>query len=281
MSENYERLKAQKEAIMKRELDRIHEPLEARISTLEKERASLERRVGELAEALSKIKAHCVGNKIPNWRDGNATYWSRGIIADIVDAALASAPREGTEEPNDGFTGWVCGPNYRRRGRVLTAVGTVKGEPWYEVDDGTKWSAFDVEFRPDKLAPADSPADREHVRVQELEKERDALAAALEKRSDCIRCGGTGNISVKHGLTYITDSPDELVAAWHDEKCPACGVDPAKILEARDVTIRKEARRAALVEAAEMMEELGDDARDEIARAMESKVRQLRTMADA
>lgn len=43
-------------------------------------------------------------------------------------------------------------------------------------------------------------------------------------RTGCRRCKSTGLIAVKHGLTYITDSDDEIANAYRDEPCPACGV---------------------------------------------------------
>lgn len=57
--------------------------------------------------------------------------------------------------PQIGCAGWIIGSNYRKRGRFLGDIGK-SGEPWYETDDGTRWSAFDVEFRPDE-AKEDKP----------------------------------------------------------------------------------------------------------------------------
>jgi hypothetical protein len=57
------------------------------------------------------------------------------------------------ELSNYGFEGWIFGNNYRRRGRVMTGAGK-DGEPWYQADDGTQWSALDVTFRPDLVQPA-------------------------------------------------------------------------------------------------------------------------------
>jgi len=53
-------------------------------------------------------------------------------------------------EAKEGFgTGWILGNNYRRRARISKTVGAPHGEPWYEADDGTHWSSYDVTFRPD------------------------------------------------------------------------------------------------------------------------------------
>jgi hypothetical protein len=68
-----------------------------------------------------------------------------------VQAGTSPAP---APQPKDGFDGWIVGNNYRRRGRVIATVGKPNGEPWYEADDGTKWSAYDVRFKPDEGAPA-------------------------------------------------------------------------------------------------------------------------------
>lgn len=42
----------------------------------------------------------------------------------------------------------------------------------------------------------------------------------------CDRCRDKGTISVKHGMTYITDDDEERALAWHEEDCPKCGNFP-------------------------------------------------------
>ena len=41
----------------------------------------------ELRDALAKIKAHVTGEAAPNWSGGEATYRSRGYLADICEVA--------------------------------------------------------------------------------------------------------------------------------------------------------------------------------------------------
>jgi hypothetical protein len=45
--------------------------------------------------------------------------------------------------------GMILGTNYAEHGYVTGKKGIPDGEPWYETDTGTQWSAFDVNFRPD------------------------------------------------------------------------------------------------------------------------------------
>lgn len=202
--------------------------------------AALERRVGELTELIRRMTKHMrtdldyTSSEFEDYEACKAGW----------RAALASTPREGT---GDGFTGWVCGPNYRRRGRVLAEVGGIKGEPWYQVDDGTKWSAFDVEFRPDKPTSADPPVDREQVRLEALEKERDALAAALDRVEAALM--------MRQRKSHHDTCTAELIPG---SECD-CGFVAAQIalsasipyaLKSHDATIRRQARQAALVEAA-------------------------------
>jgi hypothetical protein len=54
-------------------------------------------------------------------------------------------------------TGWICGRNYRQRGKPTGTTGIPDGEPWYITEDGTSWSAFDVTYRPDKPEPEEKP----------------------------------------------------------------------------------------------------------------------------
>lgn len=75
----------------------------------------------------------------------------RTIMGPRVDQINLLMPR------SDGFDGWICGNNYRRRGRIIKAVGSESGEPWYIADDGTQWSAFDVTFKPDAKPTEDAP----------------------------------------------------------------------------------------------------------------------------
>lgn len=50
------------------------------------------------------------------------------------------------------------------------------------------------------------------------------LARALRRAVEpyCKSCRGKRTISVKHGMTYITDDADEHALAYHDEPCPEC-----------------------------------------------------------
>lgn len=43
-----------------------------------------------LVDALEAIKQSVCGDKNPNWKDWDAVYFSRGRIANTVDAALKS-----------------------------------------------------------------------------------------------------------------------------------------------------------------------------------------------
>jgi len=47
--------------------------------------------IAKLETALRQVKAIVVGEKNPNWRDQDATTWSRGQVADICDVALGLA----------------------------------------------------------------------------------------------------------------------------------------------------------------------------------------------
>ena len=60
------------------------------VRLLRQERRQLDAELARLREALVTIKAHVVGEKIPNWKDDHAIYASRGYIADICDEALKS-----------------------------------------------------------------------------------------------------------------------------------------------------------------------------------------------
>ena len=39
----------------------------------------------------------------------------------------------------------------------------------------------------------------------------------------CERCKDVGVIRVKYGLTYETDTAEEIALAWREEVCPKCG----------------------------------------------------------
>ena len=62
--------------------------------------------------------------------------------------------------------------------------------------------------------------------------------APIQKR--CSSCRGSGEIRVKHGTVYITDSPDEIDAAYHYEPCPSCH---AEITDALVAFAQKHAQR--------------------------------------
>jgi hypothetical protein len=110
----------------------------------------------DLKAAMELLHAHCV-----SMADGLP---SLGAMVDAKHAKIAEfmklSARCGTlsdpvraELSSDGYEGWICGGNYRRRGRVMTGVaGKPSGEPWYIADDGTQWSAFDVTFKPDPIS---------------------------------------------------------------------------------------------------------------------------------
>lgn len=74
----------------------------------------------------------------------------------ILDSVAPPEPKAdavcgtcGTVHPNDGFTGWLYGGNYKERGRPLAERGTHSREPWFESSNGDHHSGFDVTFRPD------------------------------------------------------------------------------------------------------------------------------------
>ncbi len=93
----------------------------------------------------------------PVGANGEGHGWS------VAERALSDQPAQPpakAAEPNDGFEGWICGNNYRRRGSVLRdeagepVRGVVSREPWYIADNGMKWSGFDVTFKSDAHQPA-------------------------------------------------------------------------------------------------------------------------------
>lgn len=64
----------------------------------------------------------------------------------------------------------------------------------------------------------------------------------------CKRCNGSGSISVRHGLTFETDSAAERALARHQTDCPECG-NPVKRRDQRIATLvsaLEEAREALL-----------------------------------
>lgn len=66
----------------------------------------------------------------------------------------------------------------------------------------------------------------------------------------CKRCNGSGSISVRHGLTFETDSAAERALARHQTDCPECG-NPVK---------RRDQRIATLVSALEEVGPVLDEA---------------------
>jgi len=64
------------------------------------------------------------------------------------------------------------------------------------------------------MTPTESAALRE-----EAEKVARAIAPTQKR---CASCRGAGEVRVKHGTVYITDSPDEIEAAYHFEPCRDC-----------------------------------------------------------
>jgi len=81
-----------------------------------------------------------------------AALESLGLHRAIVEFQAVPAEPCGTcgvVHPNDGYTGWLYGGNYKERGRLLAERGTQSGEPWYEDSNGMKSSGFDVTYRPD------------------------------------------------------------------------------------------------------------------------------------
>lgn len=55
----------------------------------------------------------------------------------------------------------------------------------------------------------------------------EAVASAVvkaneERKANCKRCGGSGRITVRHGISYETDSPEERRLNVHQERCPEC-----------------------------------------------------------
>jgi hypothetical protein len=45
--------------------------------------------------------------------------------------------------------GYIKGNNYYKRGYFAGEKGSDSKEPWYVTEDGTHWSSFDVDFKPD------------------------------------------------------------------------------------------------------------------------------------
>jgi hypothetical protein len=106
----------------------------------------------DLRAAMELLHAHCIfmteglpslGALMDSKHQKVADFFKHsalcGTLSDPVPAELSP----------DGYDGWICGNNYRRRGRVMTGVGKDAKEPWYIADDGTQWSALDVNFLPD------------------------------------------------------------------------------------------------------------------------------------
>jgi hypothetical protein len=50
-------------------------------------------------------------------------------------------------------TGTIHGDNYSARAKILDSVGSTGSEPWYVTEEGMKWSASDVTYRPDTPIP--------------------------------------------------------------------------------------------------------------------------------
>lgn len=74
-----------------------------------------------------------------------------------------------------------------------------------------------------------------------VKRERDALAAAIEKRVNCPCCKGKGVYLAYTPIIYGTDSDDEVADSFRraERKCPDCRADPKAILAAHDEEIRQ------------------------------------------
>lgn len=103
---------------------------------------------GEELSVLRRI-AHVLNTAQVRW-DGDTVldYISALVTAGIARSDVQSAL------PKQWGTGWLIGNNYKVRGKVLDAVGSEEKEPWYIAEDGTRWSGFDVSYRPDPLPPS-------------------------------------------------------------------------------------------------------------------------------
>jgi len=93
---------------------------------------------------------------------------------------LPSAPQVSTVKL--WGTGWLHGGNYKERGKVLQDIGKIYGEPWYEAEDGTHWSSFDIRYRADETATPVSS----HVAPQAGRTEAPNAHAATSRRKEAI-----------------------------------------------------------------------------------------------
>lgn len=100
---------------------------------------------GEELSVLRRI-AHVLNTAQVRWEGDTVMDY----IAALVTAGIARSDVQ-SALPKQWGTGWLIGNNYKVRGKVLDAVGSEEKEPWYIAEDGTRWSGFDVSYRPDTL----------------------------------------------------------------------------------------------------------------------------------
>lgn len=81
-----------------------------------------------------------------------------------------------------------------------------------------------------------------------LERQNAELAAALDRRKRCLKCGGTGTYLAYRPNMYETDSEKEWVDAIRmaERKCPDCAADPSEVLATHNARVAAEARRPLL-----------------------------------
>lgn len=86
---------------------------------------------------------------------GAAGEYNEGIWKAMLDVSprYVSPPVTEKNPPAKPLwgTGWLYGNNYKVRGKISESKGSEQGEPWYEAEDGMKWSSFDVRYRPDDI----------------------------------------------------------------------------------------------------------------------------------
>lgn len=93
-----------------------------------------------------------------------------------------------------------------------------------------------------------------------LERQNAELAAALDRRKRCLKCGGTGTYLAYRPNMYETDSEKEWVDAIRmaERKCPDCAADPSEVLATHNARVAAEARRP-LLEALRRIDSCLDD----------------------